>query len=52
MANPFEGLNDAFGTEPTELQKHVEKVKPTLKKLKLRMSNKTTRLPVLSYTIS
>ena len=32
MANPFDGLNDAFGTEPTELQKHVEKVKPTLKK--------------------
>ncbi len=32
MANPFEGLNDAFGTEPSELQKHVEKVKPELKK--------------------
>ena len=32
MANPFDGLNDAFGTEPSELQKHVEKVKPTLKK--------------------
>ena len=32
MANPFEGLNDAFGTEPSELQKHVEKVKPVLKK--------------------
>ena len=32
MANPFHGLNDAFGTEPSELQKHVEKVKPTLKK--------------------
>ena len=32
MANPFDGLNDAFGAEPTELQKHVEKVKPTLKK--------------------
>jgi hypothetical protein len=32
MSNPFDGLNDAFGTEPTELQKHVEKVKPTLKK--------------------
>ena len=32
MSNPFDGLNDAFGTEPTELQTHVEKVKPTLKK--------------------
>ena len=32
MANPFEGLNDAFGTEPSDLQKHVEQVKPTLKK--------------------
>ncbi len=28
----FDGLNDAFGTEPSELEKHVEKVKPTLKK--------------------
>ena len=25
-------VNDAFGTEPSELQKHVEKIKPTLKK--------------------
>ena len=32
MSNPFDGLNDAFGTEPSELQKHVEKIKPTLKK--------------------
>ena len=32
MSNPFDGLNDAFGTEPSELQKHVDKVKPTLKK--------------------
>ena len=32
MATPFDGLNDIFGAEPTELQKHVEKVKPTLKK--------------------
>ena len=32
MANPFEGLNDAFGAEPSELQKHVEQVKPALKK--------------------
>ena len=32
MTNPFDGLNDAFGTEPSELQKHVEKVKPVLKK--------------------
>ena len=32
MANPFDGLNDAFGTEQSELQKQVEKVKPTLKK--------------------
>ena len=32
MGNPFDGLNDAFGTEPSDLQKHVEKVKPSLKK--------------------
>ena len=32
MTSPFDGLNDAFGSEPSELQKHVEKVKPTLKK--------------------
>ena len=32
MGNPFDGLNDAFGAEPSELQKHVEKVKPELKK--------------------
>ena len=32
MKDPFGGLNDAFGSEPSELQKHVEKVKPTLKK--------------------
>ena len=30
--NPFEGLDKAFGSEPSELQKHVEKVKPSLKK--------------------
>ena len=29
--NPFEGLDDAFGTEPAEIQKH-ENVKPQLKK--------------------
>ena len=32
MADPFSGLNDTFGAEPSELQKHVENVKPTLKK--------------------
>ena len=32
MADPFAGLNVAFGTEPSELQKHVDKVKPALKK--------------------
>ena len=32
MTNPFDGLNNAFGAEPSELQKHVEKVKPQLKK--------------------
>ena len=32
MSDPFGGLNDAFGTEPSELTKHVEKVKPSLKK--------------------
>ena len=32
MADPFGGLNDAFGTEPSELQKHVDSVKPSLKK--------------------
>ncbi|BCU99491.1 MAG: hypothetical protein CM15mV28_0590 [Thaumasvirus sp.] len=37
MSNPFDGLNDAFGTEPTELQKHVEKVKPTSEKQRLKM---------------
>ena len=31
MANPFEGLNDAFGAEPSELQKHVEQVKRAFK---------------------
>ena len=30
--NPFEGLDKEFGSEPSELQKHVEKVKPSLKK--------------------
>jgi len=28
----FDGLNDIFGAEPSELQKHVDKVKPELKK--------------------
>ena len=32
MTNPFSGLDDAFGAEPSELKKHVEKVKPQLKK--------------------
>ena len=32
MTNPFDGLDNAFGAEPSELQKHVEKVKPQLKK--------------------
>tara|TARA_B100001057_G_scaffold332681_1_gene333114 strand:- start:11698 stop:12126 length:429 start_codon:yes stop_codon:yes gene_type:complete len=32
MADPFGGLNETFGAEPSELQKHVENVKPTLKK--------------------
>ena len=46
MANPFEGLNDAFGTEPSELQKHVEKVKPVLKKTDtpdIKQNYETTR---------
>ena len=30
--NPFDGLDKTFGTEPSELKKHVEKVKPSLKK--------------------
>ena len=30
--NPFEGLDKTFGTEPSELKKHGEKVKPSLKK--------------------
>lgn len=30
--NPFDGLDETFGTEPSELKKHVEKVKPSLKK--------------------
>jgi hypothetical protein len=29
--NPFEGLDNAFGTEPAEIQKH-ENIKPELKK--------------------
>jgi len=29
--NPFEGLDNAFGTEPAEIQKH-ENIKPQLKK--------------------
>ena len=33
MSDPFSGLNDAFGTEPSELQKHVEKTKELLKVL-------------------
>ena len=32
MTNPFDGLNDAFGSEPSDLQKHVQSVKPLLKK--------------------
>ena len=28
----FDGLNNAFGAKPSDLQKHVESVKPTLKK--------------------
>ena len=32
MSDPFGGLNEVFGTEPSELEKHVEKVKPSLKK--------------------
>ena len=32
MMGAFDGLNDVFGAEPSDLQKHVEKVKPTLKK--------------------
>ena len=31
-ANPFDGLNNAFDAEPSELRKHVESVKPLLKK--------------------
>ena len=46
MANPFDGLDNAFGSEPSELQKHVEKVKPTLKKTDtedVRQDYETTR---------
>ena len=32
MMNAFDGLNDAFGAEPSALQKHVASVKPELKK--------------------
>ena len=31
----FDGLDKVFGSEPSELQKHVESVKPTLKKSEL-----------------
>jgi len=30
--NPFDGLDKAFGTEPSELQKHVQDVKKEIKK--------------------
>ena len=30
--NPFDGLDNAFGAEPSDLKKHVDKVKPSLKK--------------------
>ena len=30
--NPFEGIDKTFGAEPSDLKKHVEKVKPSLKK--------------------
>ena len=30
--NAFDGLNDAFGAEPSALQKHVASVKPEFKK--------------------
>ena len=32
MTNPFEGLDEEFGVEKSALQKHVEKVKPIIKK--------------------
>ena len=44
--NPFEGLDNAFGTEPSELQKHVEKVKTEIKKSDtedVRQDYETTR---------
>ena len=44
MSDPFGGLNDAFGTEPSELTKHVEKVKPSLKK------SETEDVRTVSYT--
>ena len=46
MSTPFDGLNEAFGAEPSELQKHVEKVKPTLKKTEtedVKQDYETTR---------
>ena len=46
MTSPFDGLDNAFGSEPSELQKHVEKVKPTLKKTDtedVRQDYETTR---------
>ena len=32
MTNPFDGLDEEFGVEKSALQKHVEKVKPVIKK--------------------
>ena len=32
MTNPFDGLDEEFGVEKSALQKHVEKVKPAIKK--------------------
>jgi hypothetical protein len=46
MMGAFDGLNDVFGAEPSDLQKHVEKVKPTLKKTDtpdVRQDYETTR---------
>ena len=32
MTNPFDGLDEEFGVEKSALQKHVEKIKPVIKK--------------------
>ena len=51
MSNPFDGLNDEFGVEPSALQKHVEQVKPVIKKSDDEDVRMITKFLVLSCII-